>query len=72
MSEETPTKPNCYECKFRGDLVGDRHSCCRHPDALGNEDAFEAFMRTAGGLMGSTGDSREIANECDRIRHVRV
>lgn len=24
-------KPNCYECKYRGDLPGDAHSCCNHP-----------------------------------------
>jgi len=25
-------KPNCYECKFRGGLAGNAHSCCKHPD----------------------------------------
>lgn len=24
-------KPNCYECKWREDLLGDAHSCCKHP-----------------------------------------
>jgi len=24
-------KPNCYECKHRGTIPGDAHSCCRHP-----------------------------------------
>lgn len=24
-------KPNCYECKYRRDLVGDAHSRCVHP-----------------------------------------
>jgi hypothetical protein len=24
-------KPNCYECKWRGDLPGSAHSCCGHP-----------------------------------------
>lgn len=24
-------KPNCYECKYRGDLVWDAHSECKHP-----------------------------------------
>ena len=27
----TMTKPNCYECRWRGDLPGDAHSCCNHP-----------------------------------------
>ena len=25
------TKPNCYKCIYRGDLVGDAHSSCKHP-----------------------------------------
>jgi hypothetical protein len=25
-------KANCYECKFRGSLVGDAHSTCNHPE----------------------------------------
>lgn len=24
-------KPNCYECKWRGSVPGDAHSCCNHP-----------------------------------------
>ena len=27
------TKPNCYECKYRRELVGDCHSSCGHPAA---------------------------------------
>ncbi len=27
----TSTKPDCYKCKWRGDLAGDAHSCCKHP-----------------------------------------
>lgn len=23
-------KPNCYECKYRGELVGDAHSACHN------------------------------------------
>lgn len=26
-------KPNCYECKYRRELVGDTHSSCGHPAA---------------------------------------
>lgn len=26
-------KPNCYDCKYRGNLPGDAHSCCLHPDS---------------------------------------
>lgn len=24
-------KPNCYECKYRKNLIGDAHSSCAHP-----------------------------------------
>jgi hypothetical protein len=24
-------KPNCYECKWRGNVPGDAHSCCKNP-----------------------------------------
>lgn len=26
-------KPGCYECKYRGEVPGDAHSCCRHPQS---------------------------------------
>jgi hypothetical protein len=26
-------KPNCYDCKWRKDLVGDCHSSCSNPNA---------------------------------------
>ena len=25
-------KANCYECKFRGNVAGDAHSCCNYPE----------------------------------------
>ncbi len=24
-------KPDCYECKYRGEVVGSAHSSCKHP-----------------------------------------
>ena len=33
-------KPNCYECKYRGDIIGDAHSKCNHP-------AFEKIMNNS-------------------------
>lgn len=39
------SKPNCYECKHRRDLVGNCHSRCAHPQAGGEaEDPFGAMM----------------------------
>lgn len=34
------TKPNCYTCKFRGNVPGSAHSSCDHPDA----DLMSAFL----------------------------
>jgi len=25
-------KPDCYKCSHRGEVSGDAHSCCNHPD----------------------------------------
>jgi len=25
-------KKKCYDCKHRGSIPGDAHSCCKHPD----------------------------------------
>lgn len=24
-------KPDCYKCKYRGNIPGDAHKCCNHP-----------------------------------------
>jgi hypothetical protein len=26
------SKPNCYQCKYRGNVPGDAHSCCTYPE----------------------------------------
>lgn len=31
------SKLNCYGCKYRGDVPGDAHSCCKHPFVIGRE-----------------------------------
>lgn len=31
-------KQNCYNCKYRGMIPGDAHSCCKHPDLKGTTD----------------------------------
>ena len=31
-------KPNCYDCKHRGDLAGSAHSNCNHPDTASSRD----------------------------------
>lgn len=38
------TKNKCYDCKYRGNVPGDAHSCCRHP---GNSvDIFDFFSQS--------------------------
>lgn len=33
FTTENDKKPNCYNCKWRGEVVGSAHSCCNHPKA---------------------------------------
>lgn len=34
-------KANCYECKFRGNVAGDAHSCCNYS---GNDTGILSFF----------------------------
>lgn len=34
-------KPNCYDCRWRGELPGDAHSCCNHPALSAGHDAVK-------------------------------
>jgi hypothetical protein len=55
-------KPNCYECKYRGNVPGDCHSSCHHPSlAALNEDPLGQLM----GLLGKRGPmaGMEISSE---------
>ncbi len=46
MSEKL--KPNCYECKHRGQLPFDAHSECRHPAITPSDKILAPFMLMAG------------------------
>ena len=37
-------KPNCYECRYRGDVPGDAHSCCHHPLVKQDDNPFGALV----------------------------
>ena len=41
MSEE---KPNCYECQYRGNIPGDAHSMCHHPEVKQDGNMFTALI----------------------------
>ncbi len=36
-------KPNCYECKYRQDIIGSTHSKCEHPKAIDTNPLNEVF-----------------------------
>ena len=60
----TETKPNCYKCKWRGDLPGDAHSCCQHP-ALGGvaDDPLGSIL----GILASVGRTPPIQAGIDKL-----
>ena len=40
-------KPNCYDCKYKGNVVGSAHSSCNHPSANKAKDvALSLFIKT--------------------------
>jgi len=54
-------KPNCYACKYRDNVSGDAHSCCKHPKNAKAENAlFQmltilASVGRTGQIMADTG-----------------
>jgi hypothetical protein len=44
-------KPNCYECKHRGEVPGSAHSSCNHPDAKNESNLLGLFAVMSGGNM---------------------
>ena len=51
-------KPNCYECKWRGEIPGNAHSCCNHPLVTSTRDeplnAVLALLAVVGRIDPST------------------
>ena len=44
-------KANCYECKHRGNVPGDRHSCCNHPSVqVAKDDPMGQQLATLAGV----------------------
>lgn len=41
-------KTNCYDCKFRHEIVGDAHSECRHPSITEADRIIAPFALMAG------------------------
>jgi len=40
-------KPDCYKCKWRGEVKGSAHSCCNHPKVIKNKDSLIKLLMTA-------------------------
>ena len=50
MKKKKQTKPNCYECIYRGEVSGDAHSCCKHPKAEADKDPLSSLMSIFAGV----------------------
>lgn len=45
-------KPNCYKCKWRGEVVGSAHSSCKHPKCeQSKSNIMELFAILPGGQI---------------------
>lgn len=56
-------KPNCHECKYRGSVPGDAHSCCRYPGTkTGMFDFFMPENKEIAGKLQITADPHGIRN----------
>jgi len=63
------SEPKCYECKYRGSIPGDAHSCCNHP-AIGEKDSneFGALVEMLGGKFQEAKKKLEIQGHPQGIR----
>jgi hypothetical protein len=59
-------KPNCYECKHRGNVPGDSHSSCKHPL---NEQTLDNPLSSLIALFASVG--RELPVQADTGLNVK-
>ena len=54
---------NCYECKFRGSVPGDAHSCCKYPgNSTGTFDLFNKKNRDNAKKLNIKGNEHGISN----------
>ena len=69
-------KVNCYECKHRGEVPGDAHSCCKHPstqkdmgDPLSQLMAIFAGVGRVTPVEGQSGVEMNIKGNAHGIRN---
>ena len=47
------TKPDCYKCKWRGEVAGSAHSSCKHPKCkFINDNAVLTMLSILGSVRG--------------------
>jgi hypothetical protein len=51
VNQERKT-PDCYECIYRGDIPGDRHSKCTHPSSGYQENPISELLSLFGKKAG--------------------
>ena len=61
-------KPNCYECKHRGEVPGSAHSCCNHPITKADHDNPLAKML---GIFAGVGRALPITGETARKLNIK-
>jgi hypothetical protein len=42
-------KADCYKCVYRGEIPGDAHSRCKHPEVKVDDNPFGALVDMLGG-----------------------
>jgi len=53
MKKQNKKKPNCYDCKWRGEVAGSAHSSCKHPKCGKLEDnPLLSIMSIIGAVRG--------------------
>lgn len=62
-------KANCYDCKYRGEVPGDAHSCCRHPFVKQDNNPFGAIVDLLMGKNDEAAKKLNIAGHAHGIRH---
>lgn len=61
-------KTNCYDCKWRSDLVGDAHSCCEHPQ-INDSDRVTSPMLLFVGMRSGAMKRMNVSGNRHGIEH---
>jgi len=59
-----PNKPNCYKCRWRGEVLGSAHSRCHHPVTGGEKDPLIELMA----IFGSVGRVEPVIDAASAVK----